>query len=162
MKVEISVQDLVEAGPALDRFQALPLRANKAFSVMRTLKALRAESKDFFEVQGKMLDKLGLKLIPVGPGQNHVVKKDPEMTDEDMKKAQDKFIEERDELYKTVIELDVDPIPLSIFYKANGVVDFDKSDNWFEFPADDMETLSFLIVDDVRGEAKKPELKQVK
>lgn len=163
MKISITLKELVEAGSALDAFQAMPLRANHSFRVASTLRAIKQVTGDYFETQEKILNKHGLKSVPVGGGQVHILPQEEDMKPEDVKASQEKFIEDRDALYKDTVDLNVNSILLSAFYKANGKPDLANTEGWFEFAADDMAVLNFLIEDDVSVpvvEAKK--LKSVK
>lgn len=149
MKTSISLKELIEAGSSLDAFQNLPLRANHAFRVAPTMRKMREIAADYFKLQEKLLEAQGLKSMDIGGGRIHVLPIDDKMDPEDAKKAQERFIVERDKMYEEVIELEVNPILLSAFYKANGKPDMDNTEGWHEFPADDMDALSFLIEDDV-------------
>jgi len=149
MKISITLKELIEAGSALDAFQAMPLRANHSFRVASTLRAIRQVTGDYFETQEKILNKHGLKSMPVGGGQVHILPQEEDMKPEDIKEAQKKFIAERDALYADTVDLNVNSILLSAFYKENGKANMDNASGWFEFAADDMAVLNFLIEDDV-------------
>ena len=162
MKVSFTLKDLtLDIGNALDLFSSIPLSGFVSYKIAPTLKSLRAEAKKFYEAQDIMLENHGIttEAVPELPGQMRYAAADKELSEEDATAAVKAFMDERNALLKTEVSLDVTPIPLSAFHKANGRPDIDNKEDWHSFSELHMEALHFIIQDDVTE--VKTELKAV-